>query len=110
MTRSTGNLDANHHEIANAFRGLGCSVQSLADVGKGCPDLLVGIDCGNLRVNLLVEVKAFPAGTLKGELNDDQTRWHESWRGQVATVRSLEDVGRLVKAAKEAGWLAEGRG
>ncbi len=97
--RRAANLDTNHGEIVNAFRGLGCSVQSLAGCGSGVPDLLVGVP-GNPALNLLVEVKAFPAGTVKGEPNEEQRVWHSEWRGHVAVVRSLEDVGLLVRAAK----------
>lgn len=99
--RRAANIDRNHAELVNAFRGLGCSVISLAAVGKGCPDLLVGVECGPRRLNLLVEVKAFRDGTVKGELGPEQAAWHREWRGQVAVVRSLEDAGRLVRAARE---------
>jgi hypothetical protein len=98
--RQAPNLDGNHTEIVNAFRGLGASVISLAAVGHGCPDILVGYDCGALKINLLVEIKNFNEGTVKGELSDDQAKWHKDWRGQVAIVRSLEDVGFLIKAAR----------
>lgn len=97
--RRAANLDTNHAEIVNALRGLGCSVLSLAALGHGTPDLLIGVP-GSPALNLLVEVKAFPAGTIKGEPNEEQAAWHRDWRGQVAVVRSLEDVGRLVEAAR----------
>ena len=84
--------DANQAALVNAFRGLGCSVESLHRVGKGCPDLVVG--CAGMT--LLVEVKGE-----KSALNDEQKAWHSAWRGQVCVVRTIEDVGRLVKAARE---------
>ncbi len=70
------------------------------------PDLLVGVP-GNPALNLLVEVKAFPAGTVKGEPNEEQRAWHEEWRGQVAIVRSLEEVGLLVKVARMLGTVGD---
>jgi len=97
--RRAANVDRSHPEIVNAFEGLGCSVLSLAALGRGVPDLVVGIP-GSPAINLLVEVKSFPAHTEKGVLTQEQKDWHSSWRGQVAIVRSLEDVGRLVKAAR----------
>ncbi len=38
---------------------------------------------------------------MRFELSEDQARWCAEWRGQYALVRSLEDVGRLVQAARE---------
>ena len=97
--KRAANIDRNHTEIRLAFEGLGCSVQPLHQIGKGCPDLLVGVP-GSPAFNLLVEVKGFPAHTEKGKLNPDQEAWHAWWNGQVAVVRSLEDVGRLIKSLK----------
>ena len=31
--------DFNQQEIINALRAIGCSVQDLSQVGRGCPDL-----------------------------------------------------------------------
>lgn len=42
MMRKYGRTDSNHAEIAAALRKAGASVVSLASVGNGCPDLLVG--------------------------------------------------------------------
>ena len=35
-------IDANHEAVVLALRSAGATVQSLAGVGKGVPDLLVG--------------------------------------------------------------------
>jgi hypothetical protein len=61
---------------------IGCSVQKLDD-GDGVPDLLVGLG----GVNYLLEVKSG-----NGRLTEDQETWHDSWGGQVAIVRSLDDA------------------
>jgi hypothetical protein len=94
--RRAANIDSNHVEIVNAFRGLGCSVETLHRVGDSVPDLLVGV----AGLNLLVEVKRGDGGPAKAALTADQERWHAAWRGQVCIVRSLEEVGRLVTAAR----------
>ena len=60
--------DKNQQAIILAFHHFGCQVQSLADVGKGCPDLLVNFD-GRL---ILVEVKDGNKRLLKS-----QRDWHE---------------------------------
>lgn len=94
--RRAANVDANATAVTNAFRGLGCSVEPTHMVGRGFPDLVVGV----AGINLLVELKAFPAHTEKGRLSDEQQAWHDAWRGQVCVVRSLEDVGRLVESVR----------
>ena len=40
--RRAAKIDSNHAEIVAALRGIGAYVMSLASVGGGCPDLLVG--------------------------------------------------------------------
>lgn len=76
-------VDANHVEIVKALRAIGCSVHSLARLGHGAPDLLVGI---NGR-NVLLEIKAD-----KGLLRAVQAVWRSNWHGEVHTVRSVEEA------------------
>lgn len=85
--RRAAKIDANQPEIVAALRAVGCSVQTLAAVGAGVPDLLVGVS----GVNLLMEVK-----TASGKLTKDQVPWHDAWRGQVAIVRSVDEALALV--------------
>lgn len=91
--RRAARVDRNHSEVVNAFRRLGCSVQSLAAIGSGCPDLVCGIP-GNRVV--LVEVKDGD----KAKLTPDQEVWHAKWVTQVHIVRHLGDVIALVNAYK----------
>ncbi|WP_297923449.1 VRR-NUC domain-containing protein [uncultured Agitococcus sp.] len=81
-------VDKNQAEIVDAFRKMGFSVQHLHTVGSGVPDLLIGRG----GVNLLVEVK--DGG--KAKLTPEQIKWHDEWRGQVAIVRNIDDVVKLV--------------
>lgn len=80
-------VDQNHNEIVDALRTAGVSVQSLATIGKGCPDLVAakGNQCW------LIEVKG-----PKGKLTDDQIKFIGAWRGDVHIVRCPEDALRLV--------------
>jgi len=81
-------VDANHGEIVAAFRKAGCSVVSLAMVGSGCPDLLIGWR----DRTILVEIK-----TETGELRESQKKWNASWVGdRPCLVRSLEDVEKVI--------------
>jgi len=90
--RTRGRIDNNHEEIRSALRQGGATVQSIAGIGFGCPDLLVGFR----GKNLLLECKD---GTLKPSqqrLTELERRWHATWRGQVITVYGVEDALRAV--------------
>ena len=79
-----GRRDGNHSDVAKWYRELGCTVFDLADVGLGCPDLLIGI----AGVTCIVEVK-MPDGTL----TPAQQTFLAGWRGgEVAIVRTQDDV------------------
>jgi len=88
-----GRVDANHVEIVKALRAIGYSVQSLASVGGGTPDLLVG----HRGKNVLIEIKASP----KHKLTDDEIAWHARWAGKVAVACSVEDAVEIVSGARE---------
>jgi hypothetical protein len=70
--RKFGKVDANQTEIVDALRRVGATVHSLAPMGGGYPDLLVGWR-GH---TYLMEVKG-PAG----KLTDQQFMWNERWTG-----------------------------
>jgi len=70
------------------MRAIGATVQTLAAVGDGCPDLLVGW----MGRNLLLEVKDGSKPPSQQRLNDRQLRWHREWRGRVTTVASVEEA------------------
>lgn len=98
--RRAAKIDANQPDIVDALRAAGCSVQSLAAIGKGCPDLLVGVaGCGNL----LIEVKDGSRKPSEQTLTEDQVKWHAGWRGQVETVCDTDGALRLVATMKGAG-------
>ncbi len=86
--RRAAKTDGNHLEIMQALQHCGYSVQSLAAVGLGCPDLMVG---RNGRVWLL-EVKDPAQVPSKRKLTKDQKRWHAAWRGHVAVVETVEQA------------------
>jgi len=67
------------------------------------PDLIVG--CSGR--NLLVECKSPVAISHRNQgkdLTEEQVQFHAEWRGEIALVRSIEDVVNLVKQTRrEAG-------
>jgi Holliday junction resolvase len=86
--RRVARVDSNHAEIVKALRQYGCSVQSLAAVGQGCPDLAVG----RRLCNLLLEVKDGSKPPSSTRLTTEEINWHASWRGLVVTVYTVEEA------------------
>lgn len=96
--RRHAKVDANHAEIVRALRQAGATVQSLAEIGDGCPDLLVGAS----GRTLLIEVKDSAQPPSKRQLTDDQMRWHGAWRGgALAVVCDVEGALRMLAATRQ---------
>ena len=91
--RTAAKVDKNQAEVVAALRKVGASVQSLASIGKGCPDLLVGYH-GNLYLMEIKDGSKMPSQQL---LTDDQKKWHEAWTGSpVYVVRSIEQALKIL--------------
>lgn len=86
-------VDANHAELAEAFRVLGCSFLSLAPLGKGAPDGAVGY--GGLTI--LVEFKDGAKPKSKQQLNEKQREFWDTWKGGVRVVADLGAVEETVR-------------
>lgn len=81
--RRAARTDKNHEAIVAALRARGATVQSLASVGRGCPDLLVGW----MGRNALMECKRQRDDRKKApDLTADQVEWIKGWRGYVFVV------------------------
>lgn len=80
-------VDPNQKKIAGFLRELDMSVEFLSDLGKGIPDLLVGLKVTNRRklpektvvLTLLIELKKDE----KQSLRERQVEWWNKWKGQV---------------------------
>ena len=81
-------IDANQNEIVKALRKAGYSVQILSAVGKGCPDLAVGIR----GKTVLVELKDGTKIPSKQALTYDQLLWHKNWKGAAIVAFSFDDA------------------
>lgn len=88
MSRRVARVDSNQESIVDALRALGCSVQSLAEVGNGCPDLLVGFD----RINVILEVKDPTKPLADRQLTPKQKQWHSNWKGTAHLVESAQQA------------------
>jgi hypothetical protein len=89
-------VDANQREIVAALRKLGATVQSLADIGKGCPDLLVGYR----GVTVLLEVKDGSKPPSARLLTPDEGAWMAAWRG--GPYRVVSSIDEALAAIQEA--------
>jgi hypothetical protein len=84
-----GHHDANHGEVAQFYRDLGCSVADTSAAGFGFPDITIGC----VGITNLVEVK-----DADGNLSASQQRFMREWRGgPIAVVRSMEEAAAHVQ-------------
>ena len=87
--RTAAKVDANQPEIVKALRTIpGCKVESIAAMGKGLPDLLIGW----MGDNYLIELKDGDKPPSKRKLTPDEKRFHSQWTGQVAVCNDLDEV------------------
>jgi hypothetical protein len=91
--RKAAKIDRNQTEIVTALRAIGATVQSLAAIGKGCPDLLIGFG----GKNFLMEIKDGEAVLSKQKLTLDQAGWHLQWRGSVHVVKSEYEALKILQ-------------
>lgn len=89
--RRAAKVDANHTEIVAAFRKLGWSVLSVAQL-KNCCDVFVAK--GGRTVAVEIKDSAKPPSARK--LSEGELKFKESWKGEWALVESIEDIHKLV--------------
>jgi Holliday junction resolvase len=95
--RRAAKVDDNQEEIVKALRAVGATVQTLAAVGKGVPDLLVGYQ----GQTILVEVKDGKKSPSERRLTEDQLKWHGAWNGgPLAIVTDVEGAWRAIGLLK----------
>ena len=86
--RRAAKIDANQTQVVLALQAAGATVQSLAAVGQGVPDLLVGFQ----GKTLLMEVKDGQKPPSARRLTEDQLTWHGAWRGGPLAVVDVVDA------------------
>jgi hypothetical protein len=94
--RRAARVDANHKDIADAFRKMGCSFLSLAPLGKGAPDAAIGY--GGLTV--LVEIKDGAKPKSAQKLTPDQKAFWDTWKGGVRLVNGMDAAIETVELLK----------
>jgi len=98
MARRHGRVDQNQEAIVTTARQMGASVYSLADVGDGVPDLLIGI----FGITEVWEVK----NGIQGELTDDQVIFHNTFKGCAQIIRSEAEA---IRRIQQLGQMGRGR-
>ena len=97
--RHKARIDANQNRIRDVFRKMGATWQSLASVGSGCPDAVIGYEGGNY----MVEIKDGEKPISKRRLTPQQQDWFANWAGQVTIIESEEQTMNFLKKIREAG-------
>lgn len=88
VMRRAAKVDDNQGEIVAALRRAGCSVCILSGVGKGCPDIAVGLR----GVTYMLEIKDGSKPPSRQRLTLDEQAWHDAWRGHATVVRSVDEA------------------
>ena len=95
--RTRGRVDDNQVEIVGVLRGHGATVVSLANVGAGVPDLLIGYG----GISYLAEVKDGRKAPSRRTLTEDQAYFVETWQGgTIAIFSSAEQADRWMRNVK----------
>jgi hypothetical protein len=98
--RRAARIDANQPAIVDALRRIGCRVQPLHMVGKGCPDIMVS---KGGRV-VLMEIKDGAKPPSARKLTADEQAWHDLWAdvakaGALVVVASVGEALDAMEAA-----------
>jgi hypothetical protein len=116
--RRAAKIDDNQPELTRALKWTGAGILYLHQLGRGCPDALVGL--GGLTLvgrfdieaarralasipyltihsgaNLLMEIKDGTKSASRRALTEDEARWHQNWPGQVAIAATMEEALQL---------------
>lgn len=90
MRGAADRVDDNQSEIVDTLRKCGCMVQILSSVGRGVPDLLVGVPRGWL---ILIEVKDGSKPPSRQRLSEDEEKFHRNWRRYPLFIcKSVQDA------------------
>lgn len=93
-------VDSNQRELTAIMRNMGASVLVLSEVGKGCPDLLIGVSTCNehglIKRNVLVEIKDGSKIPSARKLTPAEQKFHEEWRGDIRIVTTVAEAVSLV--------------
>lgn len=81
-------IDANQNQVVKQLRQLGFSVRITSMVGKGFPDLVVGLNGKTVLVELKDENK--PPSARK--LTPDEIEFFDNWKGKAIVAHNIEEI------------------
>jgi len=90
--RYANRTDDNQEALVKLWRKMGATVLILSGVGKGCPDVLLGIN----GKNALVEIKDGSKTPSKQKLTPLEEEFHDSWRGHVCVIKNEQEAAQLI--------------
>jgi len=93
-------VDQNQSRIVKELRQMGYSVVSLADVGDGCPDILVG-SLNTANRNWFFEIKNWKAKPSERRLTPKEKLFHATWRGQIAVIETTAEALKVMTAGRD---------
>jgi len=82
-----GRVDANQPDIVQKLRDTGHSVLCLGNFG-----LPVDVLVGRNGKNMLMEIKDENQPPSKRKLTDDEQKFQDEWKGQVANVKNFDEA------------------
>lgn len=85
-------IDDNQTLIVKQLRRCGVSVAITSMVGKGFPDLIVGVR----GKNYLIELKDGAKSASRKQLTPDEKDFHDSWNGQVNKAESFDEIATII--------------
>ena len=88
MMRRKSRPDSNQVAIITALREKGASVLLLHQLGKGCPDFLLGWR----GCNYLIEIKDGSKPPSQRKLTPDEREFVTNWRGNVHIIETVGDA------------------
>ena len=86
--RKTARVDDNQRVIVAALRDAGAFVQTLHQVGGGCPDLLISFR----DAWFVFEVKDGDKSASRQRLTPDEELWHQQARARVYVVTDIDEA------------------
>ena len=85
-------VDDNQSDIIKALRAIGCTVADTSGAGNGFPDIVAG----RFGINYMIEIKDGKKSKSRRSLTRAQELFHETWRGQIVVVESIEEAIQVV--------------
>jgi len=87
--RKFGKIDSNQKQIVKRLREIpGVSIVSIASVGNGTPDIIVGYK----NFNYLIELKSSSIS----KLTEQEIKFIKDWKGNVAVCYNFDQVLQVI--------------